>query len=86
MAYENNKLYLIICDLFLEKIVLQLNALVTSIYIIYQYVRLNWKTENLLTTVEKQLSWPIKACFNRKKFYHSSGLETYSAKFEGGIR
>ena len=41
MAYENNKLYLIICDLFLEKIVLQLNALVTSIYIIYQYVRLN---------------------------------------------
>ena len=32
-------------------------------------------TENLITTLEKQLNWGIKACFNRSKFDHSTNLK-----------
>ena len=64
-------------DLFPEKTrFLLLNALVIS-HLHYSSVLLNGITENLLTTLEKQLSWAVKACFNRNKFDHSSDLKIY---------
>ena len=64
-------------DLFPEKTrFLLLNALVIS-HLHYSSVLLNGITENLLTTLEKQLSWAVKACFKRNKFDHSSDLKIY---------
>ena len=63
-------------DLFPEKTrILLLNALVISHN--YSSILLNGLTENLLTTLEKQLSWAVKACFNRNKFDHSSDLKIF---------
>ena len=50
---------------------LLLNALVTS-HIHYPSIPLNGIAQNLITTLEKQLSWAFKACFNRTKFESSS--------------
>ena len=55
---------------------LPLNVLVIS-HLHYSSVLMNGITENLLTTLEKQLSWAVKACFNRNKFDHSSDLKIY---------
>ena len=64
-------------DLFPEKTrFLLLNALVIS-HLHYSSVILNGITENLLTTLGKQLSWAVKACFNRNKLDHSSDLKIY---------
>ena len=43
------------------------NALIMS-HLHYSTVLLNGITENLLTTLEKQLNWGIKACFYRNKY------------------
>ena len=50
---------------------LLLNALVLS-HLHYSSVLLTGISENLITTLEKQLNWGIKACFNRTKFDHST--------------
>ena len=72
-------------DLFPEKTrFLLLNALVIS-HLHYSLVLLNGITENLLTTLEKQLSWAVKACFNRNKFDHSSDLKIYQKIYQFGI-
>ena len=64
-------------DLFPEKTrFLLLNALVIS-HLHYSSVLLNGITENLLKTLEKQLSWAVKTCFNRNVFDHSSDLKIY---------
>ena len=64
-------------DLFPEKTrFLLLNALVIS-HLYYSSVLLNGITENLLTTLQKQLSWAVKTCFNRHKFDPSSDLKIY---------
>ena len=49
------------------------NALIMS-HLHYSAVLLNGITENLLTTLEKQLNWGIKACFYRNKYDSSSTL------------
>ena len=54
---------------------LLLNALVIS-HLHYPAILLNGISENLITTLEKQLNWAIKACFNRTKIESSSDLET----------
>ena len=54
---------------------LLLNALVLS-QLHYPAILLTGISENLITTLEKQLNWGIKACFNRSKFDHSTNLET----------
>ena len=41
----------------------------------YSSVLLNSITENLLTTLEKQLNWCIEACFYRNKFDSSSDFK-----------
>ena len=62
-------------DLFPEKTrLLLLNALVIS-HLHYSAILLNGISENLLTTLEKQISWAVKACFNRKKNDHSTDLK-----------
>ena len=62
-------------DLFPEKTrFLLLHALVIS-HLHYSSVLLNGVTENLLTTLEKQLSWAIKALFNRNNIDHSPDLK-----------
>ena len=53
---------------------LLLNALVLS-QLNYSATVLTGITENLITTLEKQLTWGIKACFNRSKFDHSTNLK-----------
>ena len=61
-------------DYFPEKVrLLLLNALVIS-HLHYPAILLNGLTENLNTTLEKQLNWGIKACFNRTKYDRSSDL------------
>ena len=50
------------------------NALIMS-HLHYSAVLLNGITENLLTTLEKQLNWGIKACFYRNKYDSSSDLK-----------
>ena len=51
-----------------------LNALVVS-HLQYSAILLTGITENLMTTLEKQLNWAIKACFFRTKYDHSSDLK-----------
>ena len=53
---------------------LLLNALVIS-HLHYPSFLLNGISQNLITTLEKQLSWAVKACFNRTKFESSSDLK-----------
>ena len=53
---------------------LLLNALVVS-HLHYSAILLSGISENLLTTLEKQINWGIKACFNRLKYDHSSDLK-----------
>ena len=53
---------------------LLLNALVIS-HFHYQSILLNGISQNLITTLEKQLSWAVKACFNRTKFESTSDLK-----------
>ena len=50
------------------------NALIIS-HLHFSAVLLNGNTENLLTTLEKQLKWGIKACFYRSKYDSSSDLK-----------
>ena len=57
-----------------KTLILLLNALVIS-HVHYSAILLNGISDNLLTTLEKQLSWAVKACFNRKKFDHSADLK-----------
>ena len=54
--------------------ILIMNALVIS-HVHYSAILLNGVSENLLTTLEKQLSWAVKACFNRRKCDHSADLK-----------
>ena len=62
-------------DYFPEKVrLLLLNALVIS-HLHYPAILLNGLTENLNTTLEKQLNWGIKVCFNRTKCDRSSDLK-----------
>ena len=53
---------------------LLLNALVVS-HLHYSAIFLSGISENLLTTLEEQLNWGIKACFNRLNYDHSSDLK-----------
>ena len=53
---------------------LLLNGLVLS-HLHYSSILLTGISENLITTLEKQLNWEIKACFNRTKFDHSTDLK-----------
>ena len=53
---------------------LLLSALVLS-HLHYSAILLTGISENLITTLEKQLNWGIKACFNRSKFDHSKDLK-----------
>ena len=58
-----------------EKVcLLLLNALVLS-HLHYPAILLQGFSQNLLTTLEKQLSWGVKACFNRQKQDSSSVLK-----------
>ena len=58
-----------------EKICLSLlNALVIS-HLHYPALLLNGISQNLITTLENQLSWGIKACCNRDKHESSSDLK-----------
>ena len=69
------KTILSIRNYFPEKILLSLlNALVIS-HLHYPSILLNGISQNLITTLEKQLSWGVKACFHRKKFESSKDLE-----------
>ena len=53
---------------------LTLNALVNS-HIHYSAVFLNGINNNLIKSLEKQLSWGVKACFHRKKYDISLDLK-----------
>ena len=53
---------------------LLLNALDLS-HLHYSAILLTGISENLITTLEKQLNLGIKACFNRSKFDHSTSLK-----------
>ena len=53
---------------------LLLNALVLS-HLHHSAILLTGISENLITTLEKQLNWGVKACFNRPKFDHSTNLQ-----------
>ena len=53
---------------------LLLNALVLS-HLHYSAILIPGISENLITTLEKQLNWGIKACFNRTKFDHPTDLK-----------
>ena len=62
-------------ELLPEKICLSLlNALVIS-HLHYPALLLNGISQNLITTLENQLSWGIKACCNRNKYEFSSDLK-----------
>ena len=54
--------------------ILLLNAFVIS-PIQYSAILLTGINANLLTSLEKQLSWAVKACFNRKKLDSSKDLK-----------
>ena len=49
-----------------KTLILLMNALVIS-HVNYSAILLSGISDNLITTLEKQLSWAVKACFNRKK-------------------
>ena len=51
-----------------------LNALVVS-QLQHPAIRLNGISQNLITSLEEQLSWAVKACFNRNKYGSSSDLK-----------
>ena len=51
-----------------------LNSLVIS-HIHYPALLLNGISQNSITTLEKQLNWGVKACFNRRKYDSSSDLK-----------
>ena len=51
-----------------------LNAFVLS-HVQYSSALLATINQNLITTLEKQLNWAIKACFHRQKFDSSSDLK-----------
>ena len=51
-----------------------LNSFVLS-HVQYSPVLLETINQNLITTLEKQLNWAIKACFHRQKFDSSSDLK-----------
>ena len=53
---------------------LLLNALVTS-YLHYSDLLLASSKNNCFITLEKQLSWAVKTCFNRKRYDSSSDLK-----------
>ena len=53
--------------------ILLLNSLVIS-HLHYSSVLLNGISQNLITTLEKQLNWAIKACFNRVKIQPAHDL------------
>ena len=53
---------------------LLLNALVLS-HLHYSAILLTGISENLITTLDKQLNWVNKACFNRSKLDHSTDLK-----------
>ena len=54
--------------------VLTLNALVIS-HLHYSAVLLNGVNNSLIRSLEKQLSWGVKACFHRKKYDSSLDLK-----------
>ena len=54
--------------------VLVLNALVIS-HLLYSAVLLNGINNNLIRSLEKQLSWVLRACFQRKKYDSSLDLK-----------
>ena len=61
------KIILSIKIYFPEKFLLTLlNALVIS-HLQYPSILLNGISQNLITTLEKQLSWGVEACFHRNK-------------------
>ena len=63
-------------DSFPEKTrLLIMNALVISHVHYSAIILLNGISENLLTTLEKQLRWAVKACFSRRKCDHSADLK-----------
>ena len=51
-----------------------LNSLVIS-HIHYPAILSNGISQTLITTLEKQLNWGVKACFNRRKYDSSSDLK-----------
>ena len=51
-----------------------LNSFVLS-HVQYSSVLLATINQNLITTLEKQLNWAIKACFRRQKFDLTSDLK-----------
>ena len=51
-----------------------LNSFVLS-HVQYFSLLLAFINQNLITTLEKQLNWAIKACFHRQKFDSSSDLK-----------
>ena len=59
---------------------LLLNALVIS-HLHYPSILLQGLSQNLVTTLEKQLSWGVKACFNRQKIDSSSDLKIKHSVF-----
>ena len=54
---------------FIQKIYFELS------HVQYSSVLLATINQNLITTLEKQLNWAIKACFHRQKFDSSSDLK-----------
>ena len=74
MALGIKSLYFV-RDIFPQKTrKLLLNALVVR-HLHYSAILLSGISENFLTTLEKQLNWGIKACFNRLIYDHSSDLK-----------
>ena len=58
-----------------EKICLLLLIALALSHLRYPAILLHGISQNLLTTLEKQLSWGVKACFNRQKQDSSSDLK-----------
>ena len=53
---------------------LLMNALVVS-HLHYSSIVINSISKHLVTSLEKQMSWAVKSCFNRNKFDSSSDLK-----------
>ena len=53
---------------------LLMNALVVS-HLHYSSIVINSISKQLITSLEKQMSWAVKSCFNRNKFDSSSDLK-----------
>ena len=60
---------------------LLLNALVLS-HLHYPAILLNGISENLLTTLEKQLNWGVKACFNRSRYDLEVDIFAFETKLQ----